>query len=842
MKKPITWIIILAILLLVPLMYYLFSREEVSPADPVEAIPQDAVLILRGKDLVKEIKQRLDNDIWNELCNFPVIDNINRQLAYFDSLSNTNLFVRNFLREKQIVFSVHPTGKNRYELIWYLTVQDRNSEKQIIEFIQTNIKEYGQLTERKYESRIIYETDLNNNQYKNFSFTISKGLLICSHSAILIEEAIRQLDLDNNLGNQAAFNSIATTAGKNVNANFFINNKTLPGLLRGLVNDSYENRLIMAENLAIWSALDITVKNDALLLNGFSSIDPDENLFLNLFLDQTPQRLEIQKVIPVDFAAYIVLEMDNYQKFKEQYDNYLDINGILKIRKQEIEKVNDDNGIDIERIFMDIIEQELALIITDIQDLSPEENVFFALRCKNQTFALETIKDMVVQISDKKQIPFTQMVFEQNITSDFSQEFFIIPVPDPKKYISGGLFNEVNNNYCTFIDNYLIFGSSPIALSKYVYLNILQSTLDSDLDFNRLTDYLAAKSNIHIFVNIPRSLGLIDEYLSTQAGTNLKKSKESLLKFKAFSYQLSVGNDLVYNNSFLKYSTEIKEQPHTVWASRLDNPAAGKPILVANHYTNEKEIFLQDQKNKIYLINNSGRILWKMNLQAKINSDIYQIDYYKNGKLQLMFSTETQIHLIDRNGNYIENYPVNLRAPACTGLAVFDYEKTKDYRIFIPATDQKIYCYDIKGMLLPGWEFNKTDDPVYQPLQHFRISDKDYLVCLDKFNIYILDRKGQSRVSVKKHFPVSPCNTCILDRGSLNTNPRLVLTDTSGHVHFVYLTGDAEEMVLGDFSSGHYFNYQDLNGDGSKEFIFTDNNELIVFNENGSRLFSRVFD
>jgi len=375
-----------------------------------------------------------------------------------------------------------------------------------------------------------------------------------------------------------------------------------------------------------------------------------------------------------------------------------------------------------------------------------------------------------------------------------------------------------------------------------VYLNMLQSTLDSDLDFNRLSDYLAAKSNIHFFVNIPRSTKLIEKYLSAQSVKSLEENKTSLLKFQTLSWQFSVENDMVYNNSFIKFSAEVKEEPHTVWASRLDNPVTGKPILVTNHYTNEKEIFLQDQKNKIYLINNSGRILWKMDLPGKINSDIYQIDFYKNGKLQLMFSTETQIHLIDRNGNYIENYPVNLRAQATTGLSVFDYESNRDYRIFIPATDHRIYGYDVKGALLSGWEFKKTDDPVYQPLQHFRISDRDYLVCMDKYNIYILDRKGKARVNVKRHFPVSPRNTCVLDRGSLNTDPRLMLTDTSGHVHFIYFTGETEELVIGEFSSGHYFNYQDLNGDGRKEFIFLDKNELTVFNENRSRLFSRVFD
>jgi len=841
LKKPVFWIIVLAVLLSVPLFYYTFMREEIHLSDPLEAVPQDAVLVFRSKELMKKIRQRQDNEIWNELCRFPAINKINAQLNYFDSVANTSQFIRDFFKQQETLFSVHPAGKNRYELIWYFPIPERNNEKQILEFFNKQVENKGQVTERKYETRTIYEVDISGKRHQNFSFTIDNGLLIISHSAILVEGAIRQLDLDNPLNNQPEFKNVAITAGKNVDANLYINLRTVPRLLSGLFSDIYRERLAGSDDLAIWSVLDVNLKYDALLLNGFTSINPDKNLFLNIFREQTPQRSEIQKVIPADFATYMAFELDNYSDFKKKYDNYLDIKGSLRNRQQAIRQVNENYGIDIERTFTDIIEQELALIVTDIKDISLDENTFFAVRCKNQTLAMEALESMLEQISSNKHLPFSQMVFEQTITNDFKQKFYQIPLPDPGNYIAGSLFTGTNNNYCTFIDNYLIFGKSINALSEYVYLNMLQSTLGSDLDFNRLSDYLAARSNIHLLINISHATALMEKYLSVQSVMNLEKNLASLQKFKTFSYQLSMENNLVYNNSFLKYSAQVKEEPRTEWASRLDNSVAGKPSLVTNHYTNDREIFLQDQKNKIYLINNSGRVLWKMELQGKINSDIYQIDYYKNGKLQLMFSTENQIHLIDRNGNYIENYPLNLRAHATTGMAVFDYEGNRDYRIFVPETDHRIYAYDVKGTLLSGWDFDKTDDPVYQPVQHYRIGDKDYLVCTDKYNIYILDRRGQKRVNVKEHFPVSQRNNCILDKGSLNTDPRLVLTDTSGHVHFIYFTGETEELSLGNFSSGHYFNYQDLNGDGSKEFIFLDKNELTVINQDRSRLFSRMF-
>ena len=54
--------------------------------------------------------------------------------------------------------------------------------------------------------------------------------------------------------------------------------------------------------------------------------------------------------------------------------------------------------------------------------------------------------------------------------------------------------------------------------------------------------------------------------------------------------------------------------------------------------------------------------------------------------------TANHIHLIDRNGNYVEKYPVKLRSPATNGLAVFDYDKNRDYRMFIAGSDRKDIC------------------------------------------------------------------------------------------------------------------------------------------------------
>lgn len=208
--------------------------------------------------------------------------------------------------------------------------------------------------------------------------------------------------------------------------------------------------------------------------------------------------------------------------------------------------------------------------------------------------------------------------------------------------------------------------------------------------------------------------------------------------------------------------------------------------------------------------------------------------------MQLLFSTENQLHIIDRNGNYVERYPVKLKSPSTTGVSVFDYEKNRDYRLFIPCKNRNIYAYDIKGDLVQGWTFQKSDKTIEIPIEHFKVNTNDYLVFADNYRVYILNRKGEERIRIKNQFIKSANNRFFLELES--KNPRLVTTDTSGTIKFVYFDGKVEESVIRKFTSNHFFDFQDIDADGIKDFIFVDKTQLEVYKQDGSKIFDYTFN
>ena len=272
-------------------------------------------------------------------------------------------------------------------------------------------------------------------------------------------------------------------------------------------------------------------------------------------------------------------------------------------------------------------------------------------------------------------------------------------------------------------------------------------------------------------------------------------------------------------------------------------------LRVLNHnflliITQKKKRFLfRILRNTIYLINSSGRILWKKHLYEKINSKVYEIDLYKNNKLQLLFSTRNKIHLIDRNGNFVKNYPIKLNSPATNEIAVFDYYKNKNYRIFVACMDKKIYAFSKDGKKLEGWEFDKTENIVNKSIQYFKVGKEDFIVLSDKFKTYILNRKGETKVKLDTIFTHSQNNDFYIDINykGIVSKSRLVTTDKSGTIYNIYLNGKVKKNNLQKCSSKHYFVYTDINGNGYKDYIIADDNILTVFNHNKKQLFKRKF-
>lgn len=106
--------------------------------------------------------------------------------------------------------------------------------------------------------------------------------------------------------------------------------------------------------------------------------------------------------------------------------------------------------------------------------------------------------------------------------------------------------------------------------------------------------------------------------------------------------------------------------------------------------------------------------------------------------------------VIDRNGNIVT--PFNKKfEDNLLPLAVFDYDKTLDYRFLLISGKQWIML-DRKGNTVNGFTKKTSDSLLFSP-EHFRIGNKDYIAAMESNGtLLLLDRTGNTRIPVKERF------------------------------------------------------------------------------------------
>ena len=796
------------------------KKQKVEVTDVYQVIPTDAAIIIESKS-ISDLAQKWDDVIFlSGLNQLKTVNTIYNGLKFLDSLIQQNDVINSVFESNPLITSLHLTGKENCNAIFYIKLKQKGLESSLMGIFKSLAGNNYEISERKYEHTRIYDFVAHGSTKPgDFSCVFTNDIFILSFSSLLLESAIRQANSEAVIKDQTGFAKVYATAGKYVDANVYINHQNIEKLTSVFLSSQKNGKIAKAPLLANWTELDLNVKSNTLLLNGFSYVSDS-----------------------ADISAFVFMGIEDNMQFRTDYMHYLTKSGRINKYNQEVEKIKTHTGINIEESINLLLDGEIALAVTSSNDFYLVKNSYVIIKTHSKSETKKLLIEILQNTANKEGLNVSS--YKNVYKVDNETQFDIYKFPENKLCYTlfGEVFANTNNNYFTILDNYLIFGPSIKGLSDFLYMNVLHKTLSNDNAYKQFTEYLSAKTNLYVYANSDKGFNYISQFLNEKQKKCFTDNFDILKKYQLMACQFNANEDMFFTNCAIQRVNEYREEPHTVWESLLDTVMDFKPRLLINHNNNDKEIFVQDLKNNIYLINKAGRILWKIPLGERIQSDIFQIDFYNNNKLQILFNTKNKLHLIDRNGNYVERYPVTLRSPATNPMALFDYENNKEYRIFIAGEDKNVYVYDREGNVITGWEFEGGETNIINEIQHFRVGDKDYIVVADKNRIYILDRKGNIRVPLSGQISKSEKNLFVLEEETINSKARLAITDTAGRVLYIYFDGKIEKTSMGQFSSKHYFDYQDFDADGKKDYIYLDKKKLLILNQDQKELFSCKFD
>ncbi len=807
-----------------------FQKVKVPVRDGINFIPEDAVFIIESKQLTTAWKKLSQTNVmWEALLSSDVFEKLDKQGNFIDSILQANPNVYKLLENRSMYISAHLTSKKEYDFLFTYSLPNLTYQSDVEDFIESLYPKVKPVY-RKFENQEIATIRTNST---SFSYAFIDGTLILSFNEPLIERSIKQIKEGKSLANNVHFNAILNSSGKNVDANIFVNYKLFSSILQTYTHPSLTEEMQGFSEFAQYSGWDVSIKPNALMLNGFTYVNDSNANFLTVFRNQKPQNIEITNVAPSKTAILQFYGISNFKTYINDYKKYR--NSKQDTTQSAIDELNKKYNITLDDSFFQWFDNEIALVITETRSANVYENAFAYLHSNDVGEALSSLNAITDKINTTDTLKTDTLTFKNHFINKLNIPKFI-------PSFLGLQFNKIQANYYTSIDNYIVFGNSMSALQSIITDFENNKTLANDESYKAFAENISNHASVYVYSSMYRSTSIYKAFLNEEQQKILEQNEQVLKKFEAVAFQYTSSDKLFYSNAYLKYNPFYKKEVETIWETKLDTTISTKPTILLNHITKSKEILVQDDANKIYLISNTGKILWTKQISEKIMSAIIQVDALKNNKLQLLFNTRSFIYLFDRNGNDMKGFPIKLEAAATNALSVFDYDKNRDYRIFVATSDKKVSCFKINGEQVNGFKFDKTNDQVIIPIQYAEIDGKDHLFIVDiKGKIYVINRQGETKVKLKERLPQG-IKSFEVETGKNYSKTYIVSSDTLGNVVKISLTNTKEGLTFQDFETVPYFLYADVNNDKMKEFIFLTRTQLTVFSQDKSILFKYQFE
>ena len=814
--------------------WFIYVKEIKAPvSEGINAIPTNAAIIFESKQ-AKNVWKKLSqtNIMWEELVGTETFSKLNANTKYIDSLISLTPDVEELMDNHSVFISAHVSIDNTFNYLYVYSLPNVTHQSTLDEFLKTT----NNKTLPTYTDYVgVNIGTIHPKDKSQIYFAFLNGTLMMSAKQSLVEDAIRQLKSGVSLAKDKYFSKVISTAGKNVDANIYINYKNFPKLLNRFTSSDNKNEVNALSNFADCSGWDMTIKPNALRLNGFTQANDSTNTFLNIFSNQKPKETELAKILPSRTALFLSFGISNIKTFNQDYKKYLNRKHKLSLHDAFVKDINSKYDVNIENEMQSWITNEMAYVVYEPNSAEYADNVYAVFHSGNTSKAESALTNVAKTIWKAEK--------EKPDTSSFRNHKLInLGLPEVIPQLFGWQFSKIHASYFTSIDKYIVFANSPEALKRMINDFENNKTLFNNNNYKAYSENISTESNIYLYSAIARSSELYSSFLNDDMGKEIRNKLSSFKKFEAVGIQFTASNNSFYSNIYLKFNPEQKQESNTLWETKLDTTISTKPYLVINHNTNGKEVFVQDDANKIYLISNTGKIIWTKQLPEKIMGEVIQVDALKNKKLQMLFNTHSYIYLFDRNGNDMKGFPIKLKSGATNAVSVADYDNTKDYRIFIATENNRILCYKTDGTQVDGFKFDKTINPVFLPVQYFNSGGKDNLCAVDnKGKIYIIDRHGDMKTKLKEQF-TQGISTFYIETNKDFSKTAILAADTLGRVMKFSFNEKKEIIKLQDFETSPYFDFKDMNNDDKKEFVFLTRNALKIFAPDKSLLFNYDFN
>lgn len=553
---------------------------------------------------------------------------------------------------------------------------------------------------------------------------IKDSILIGASTQELLVQSINKKNTNSDLSN------LLNTIDASSQLSILLNEKNT-----NRINSIFNPDSITNFNLTNYVLVDVDLKQDEIFLNGITKASDSTKSLINVFKNTIPQENQLAKITPANSDGFLSFTFNNYSNFRQNLNKYTQIDSLIT------ETTLFDNIVEVGVIFEG---NQQAIILNSLDETSTDDALI------NDQSVIETYRQIDI-------LNFSQPELFNNAFAPFIN------------------FKKASM-YC-IIDNFFVFANSTEILQNIIANYQNNTTLNDRTYFETIKENLSDEASLMFVANPNKFNPILQNLFQEELHIDIEKYKSSAIQF-IYDTHFAHVNAIIKKSKTKAVENSVTEE----FNIKLNEDLLNIPQFVVNHETNQKEIVVQDVKNNLYLISNTGKLLWKKQLNGAILGKIEQIDMYKNGRLQLAFATTNSVYVIDRNGKDVSPFPLKFNDQITQPLSVFDYDKNRNYRLVV-TQGKNILMIDQLGKTVKGFTFKHTESKLIHQPQHLRIGRSDYLLFKTNNKLYILDRIGKTRVSVKKNYTYSNQAVYLYNNKFTTTSAegKLITIDTKGN-------------------------------------------------------------
>lgn len=711
---------------------YRWLKKSGQPVSMYSFVPNESVVVFNCKN---------GGQIFQEFSKEPALNSLLTISAFKELSDNLKLL------ETVLSYEAYDLGtifNEKNELLLSLTFKDSKiepfavftideSQKEVFQKIYgTSLADKNKLTAKGHDLFAFKHDSLNRELY----FTFVNNLFLVGFEPGIFSEVLAT-DKHPKLF-ERQFEEVRKNETVSSGLHVYINYKELAVFISEITRGDDLSSLASVAN---FSFLDGHTAGNEFNFSGYTYSEDSISTFIDAFTNQTPGYFEVRSIISNRTALLYYWGFDNYQRLNASLDDYWYTNFKNNEEQRQV-KFMETYAIELDK-FNSLISGEVALSVLEVQDGYHDKLTYVQ---SPDVRELDKLIDRIsVSVSGRDSVDYE--IFSSTKIKRCS-------VSELPELLFGQHFEGYEKCFYAIIDDYVVLGNSAASIKLLLTDILADNVWGKTVKINRFLEDSFEKANVGIFVNTQNAWGSIlelcaNEYLPT---IETLKSDFDKIQMLSLTYSHEESNSKVYSSGAFKFNQEtplfvenrVDTAQNVITKIDLKHEIVAGPYLVKNHNDGSNEIVVGMSDSSLALISGNGKVLWRTKLDGIVNSKIEQVDIYRNGKLQYVFSTQNKVHCYDRNGKKVENYPFHLpnRGVIAT-FSVIDYDKSRKYRLLASDTLGNMFMFDVKGENLKGWDPNKLPTVLGSPVRHVRTRGKDFLVAIEKKGVLnVFNRRG----------------------------------------------------------------------------------------------------